>query len=1190
MLVSLDPLSVKSFFPNQKTSDETLKLAESYAEGNGVKKDEVMAFKLYKVVADQGNGTALFYLSQYYFNGRGCNEDLELAFKCAQQAAAKGIKEAYYLLGHCYVHGYGTSEDFEKAFESYSIAAESGMPDALYELGLLYESGMGGLENLELAIKCFQQAAEKMHSGALYVLGLKHLDGEGVQKDLQKAFAYFEKAQDENADALAHMGNCYYHGWGIVENQNQAFECWREAKKRGSIWAEAQLICYETPETITRAVKSNNEKSSLVSKPVEHQLPTTEQNIELAFYKNDFDFIHNLLGTAPARKLAQAPSLTDLEGTYFNCLKEAHKKSFFEEQIIYIIMLGNLYYTKGNLITAAKLLNGALSLLLDKKPAVAVVKNYILKKLATIESQYFVQYGISEYKGTEERIINSRRRLQEIRAQAKKALDLNEPIQNIQFNLTEGFKKLLAEHILNIQKLLVKPPGKWACIGMGSMARGEMCPNSDEEFAFLVEEMNTKVLTHFRNLSHILEMQILNCGETKFGILENGGFSFTPSGFSMDSAGNTPLGLDGVYELIGTPEKIAEFQSKLWIDRNIILPNALSTVCLITGDEGLLAAYETCVEKAYKSKGTNASVRNILAFKLLEGHLREFRPDLSLETRSEVEAFGVKKELYRPFQEIMGCLSLFFKLKEKNTLRRIDELQEMKVFSFKGAENIKRAISSVLKLRMELHLFYRNEVENLYQVSRDEIVFDHGPLNPIGISFGSTKSPHLIYLEGDRLAALAEIYSILVPFHLAAEHFLQSHAENAFYQNEFIEINPFVLGMTYINTFQHKKAQEAFQNALALNPMNISALIQLAFVEENLGANKERVLSYLIKALNLVLDRHKGELHPEASVYFGYIAAFYNNLEEYANALMYYQKAASCYQINDVSSAIYHYHISNLYHKLKMVDEAQAAYSKATTLNPLVASSLIAQSDKSAQPFAAPQVSSSRAKKTQHEPVSSSSALKTPPAMTSPQSFMAFGKDKWEKYVGDIGVEPPLPANIESILQSPCPYWRGKKIGETHLLVLIPSKLGTEKTTLSNFVKIVASFRKDFFLKKPEFLRYDKIPEKTIKSSYWALITKDVVPGTLDKHFKWQKEILVKGSKKHKVPRVLEAAIAITMYSIDNPTSIFNATFTLCKEEMKITSKTKHHFAVGNFNSMSLQLGYAGSSDKNVGLAALQKI
>ena len=53
---------------------------------------------------------------------------------------------------------------------------------------------------------------------------------------------------------------------------------------------------------------------------------------------------------------------------------------------------------------------------------------------------------------------------------------------------------------------------------------------------------------------------------------------------------------------------------------------------------------------------------------------------------------------------------------------------------------------------------------------------------------------------------------------------------------------------------------------------------------------------------------------------------------------------------------------------------------------------------------------------------------------------IAFGKEMWATYLGDIGVEPPLPPDIKAILSAPCPFFSGKKVEETHLLVLIPKQ------------------------------------------------------------------------------------------------------------------------------------------------------
>ncbi len=54
---------------------------------------------------------------------------------------------------------------------------------------------------------------------------------------------------------------------------------------------------------------------------------------------------------------------------------------------------------------------------------------------------------------------------------------------------------------------------------------------------------------------------------------------------------------------------------------------------------------------------------------------------------------------------------------------------------------------------------------------------------------------------------------------------------------------------------------------------------------------------------------------------------------------------------------------------------------------------------------------------------------------------MAFGSVELEKYFGKVDPAPPLPANIEQILNSPCHYWQDKKVRETHLLFYVPRRV-----------------------------------------------------------------------------------------------------------------------------------------------------
>lgn len=58
-----------------------------------------------------------------------------------------------------------------------------------------------------------------------------------------------------------------------------------------------------------------------------------------------------------------------------------------------------------------------------------------------------------------------------------------------------------------------------------------------------------------------------------------------------------------------------------------------------------------------------------------------------------------------------------------------------------------------------------------------------------------------------------------------------------------------------------------------------------------------------------------------------------------------------------------------------------------------------------------------------------SSLVSIPPQVVSPSNLpeIAFGKELRAEYFGDVGEEPPLPPDIDKILQNPCPFWPGEK-------------------------------------------------------------------------------------------------------------------------------------------------------------------
>ncbi len=662
--------------------------------------------------------------------------------------------------------------------------------------------------------------------------------------------------------------------------QTEPERVWRpsqEKSERVTNAAFGNVVNSNTPENTAYYLWSRGQMQS--KKPLSEALQDNEDlPLDLAVGPDQDDLLQSLLGIE--EKQTMQPS-TDLEGFYSKCLVQAKKENMIGEQILYLLKLTGIYIGKAKaekeqvkkenfLIVGAKILNCALILVPHEN---TLLQNYLFKRLEEIEKLFLECQGV---KTTikEGAIQNARKRLNDIRKTAQDSHENGKSIQKILFSMTQDFIRLLKDLISQTQKLLPPAPVKWAAMGMGSMSRDEMCPYSDVEFAFLVEENSQKAMDYFRMLSQILELRIINLGETKFPIFGNSYPSPTPDGFCMDAGGNTPLGVTGVYELIGTPKMLAEFQKIQWMDRSIILSNAMSHVCFISGTESLVADYNKKKKKVQelidieaRSKEKNSVV---LSTRLLAGHIEEFSPNLSKE-KEKTSAFGIKKELYRPFQEIIASLALVYQLKSKTTFKRIDELVSLGVFYYVGAKNLKNAITQVLTLRLKAHLFYQNEEEFL---CHPEV--------------GKPLDPHLMYFDEETLKTLQKIYQILIPFHHCAQLFLTTQSKKAFF-SLFRDNSSVDKGEIFYKDLEYTKAQQAHQEAVALNPNDVTVLFNLGVIENMMGKSQD-ALPRFFKALELA-QKEYGENHPTVATSYEGIGNVYYRLGEYENMLEYYQKS-----------------------------------------------------------------------------------------------------------------------------------------------------------------------------------------------------------------------------------------------------------------------------------------------------------
>jgi hypothetical protein len=220
---------------------------------------------------------------------------------------------------------------------------------------------------------------------------------------------------------------------------------------------------------------------------------------------------------------------------------------------------------------------------------------------------------------------------------------------------------------------------------------------------------------------------------------------------------------------------------------------------------------------------------------------------------------------------------------------------------------------------------------------------------------------------------------------------------------------------------------------------------------------------------------------------------------------------------------------------------------------------------------------------------------------------IAFGNDKWAKHFGKDVVKNEdsreeflsLPLNIVEDykrFQSAFPKENAK---DSLMLVRLPKTLNGQLT-----LKSLGELAKKYFSHSDTGYGYiwpaviDELGDKSIDKSRWVLMTKDILPGSRNKNYAEQKDIVAnlaqKGLIGYEIPETLEAAVCILAQYVDSNIRLFSddcpRTFTRCKENVP-----DHNYdgegrqvAVGGFAPAGLVIGDTLSD--YIGVAALRKL
>lgn len=235
----------------QGNADAQFDLGKCYAQGEHVPQNHNEAAKWYRKAAEQGHKSAQTELGKMYQTGEGVQKSDAEAVKWLHKSSIQGDAAAQVQLGLMYQYGQGVSQSDSEAIKWYQKSAELGNPDAqrlLQEIQQKYDKCSDQTESVFTAmtnnkeLELYRKKAEQGDADAQYQLGNVFFVGEGVEEDNDEAIKWFRKAAAQgHADAQYQLGEIYYWGQGVDEDYNEAIDWYFMAAEQGHADAQYTL-------------------------------------------------------------------------------------------------------------------------------------------------------------------------------------------------------------------------------------------------------------------------------------------------------------------------------------------------------------------------------------------------------------------------------------------------------------------------------------------------------------------------------------------------------------------------------------------------------------------------------------------------------------------------------------------------------------------------------------------------------------------------------------------------------------------------------------------------------------------------------------------------------------------------------------------------------------------------------------
>ncbi|KIC72968.1 hypothetical protein DB42_CO00030 [Neochlamydia sp. EPS4] len=545
--------------------------------------------------------------------------------------------------------------------------------------------------------------------------------------------------------------------------------------------------------------------------------------------------------------------------------QEAAQQSISTQESFCIEKLGDIYVAKGTpktLLQAAGLYNYVMSLSpIENRELLKEKLAKIHNLLSAVSEEKPLNYNLlkNQFEGNRQKLKDFRSKIEKHIQSLPETPD-HQVVRELFGEITQQIKAFFEILVKQSVDALGAEPCEYAMIGFGSLAREEVTPYSDLEFGILIKEDNPINREYFKRLTSLIHLKVINLGETilpalNIPCLKAIDFfdSITPRGFAFDGAGvegkgcKTPFGNGKTFELIQTPEKMAQYVGKnengqWWHDKEPHLSMELLNFTHLLGNNELTEQYRQKVqEKLNIPYLEDINLRQHLAkYHLVQEDMIAFNPGMGDLGRQGM-LFKVKNDFYRFPHLALDRLALLKEIVASDTFGRIDQLNKLGVITEGAAAKLKEWMSIALFMRLRTYSHYQAQQETM---------------NPLIKPF-EFDEPELIKqqfaLDQEALEKVKKIYCIFIPFYQAIQEFLAGDEKRLAFSD--LEDNSFkTQGDISLRLFQLKEAKSWYIRALQENRESIKALEALASINKTQG-NLEQAAYYADQGVEIIRNQ-----------------------------------------------------------------------------------------------------------------------------------------------------------------------------------------------------------------------------------------------------------------------------------------------------------------------------------------------